>query len=91
MLRQGLEGVQPVADAAQRDQPVWFVNERAVFRLTPDGLLLTEVAPGIDLERDILGQMEFKPVISKELREMASDIFGESSLPGLREAFGGEL
>lgn len=75
--------------AAQRDQPVWFVTERAVFRLTREGLVLVEVAPGIDLERDILGQMEFKPIISKELREMSSDIFGESSLHGLREAFGG--
>ena len=50
-----------VAREARRD--VLFVTERAVFRLQPDGVELIEVAPGIDLQRDILDQMEFRPLI----------------------------
>jgi propionate CoA-transferase len=49
--------------AVQREQEVLFITERAVFRLTPAGLELTEVAPGIDMERDVLAQMDFKPVV----------------------------
>lgn len=50
-------------DAAQRGQQVLFITERAVFQLTPEGLELTEVAPGIDIERDVLAHMDFKPVV----------------------------
>jgi propionate CoA-transferase len=49
--------------AAALGQPVLYVTERCVFLLTPDGLELTEVAPGIDIERDILAHMAFTPVI----------------------------
>lgn len=49
--------------AAGRGQPVLYVTERCVFELTPDGLELTEVAPGIDVERDVLAHMDFLPVI----------------------------
>jgi propionate CoA-transferase len=44
-------------------KPVLYVTERAVFRLTRDGLALIELAPGIDLERDILAHMRFRPII----------------------------
>jgi propionate CoA-transferase len=50
-----------VARDAKRD--VLFVTERAVFRLQPEGIELIEVAPGIDLQREILDQMEFRPLI----------------------------
>lgn len=53
--------------AKQRSQPVLYVTERCVFQLTPDGLELIEVAPGIDIERDILAHMEFKPLINKPI------------------------
>ena len=42
---------------------ILFVTERAVFRLQPEGLELIEVAPGIDVERDVVDRMEFKPII----------------------------
>ncbi|PPC88622.1 MAG: acyl CoA:acetate/3-ketoacid CoA transferase [Hyphomicrobium sp.] len=51
--------------AQSRTQPVIYVTERCVFQLTPDGLELIEVAPGIDIERDILAHMDFKPIITK--------------------------
>lgn len=49
--------------AAEREQEVLYVTERCVFKLTRDGLELAEVAPGIDLERDILRYLPFKPVV----------------------------
>src|SRR5205085_12236352 len=49
--------------AAARGQPALYVTERAVFRLDRDGLQLIEIAPGIDLERDILAQMGFAPQV----------------------------
>jgi propionate CoA-transferase len=49
--------------AAERGQPVLYVTERCVFQLTDHGLELIEVAPGIDIERDILAHMAFKPHI----------------------------
>lgn len=53
------------AYARSRNQPVIYVTERCVFQLTPGGLELIEVAPGIDIERDILAHMDFKPIINK--------------------------
>jgi propionate CoA-transferase len=46
-----------------RGQDIQYVTERAVFRATPEGLLLTEIAPGIEIERDILAHMAFAPII----------------------------
>jgi propionate CoA-transferase len=51
--------------AASTGQNVLYVTERCVFKLTPQGLELIEVAPGVDIEKDILAQMDFKPVINK--------------------------
>ena len=52
------------------DQEVMYVTERCVFRLTREGLELTEIAPGIDLEKDILSQMPFRPRVSPQLKQM---------------------
>jgi propionate CoA-transferase len=51
--------------ARKRSQPVYYVTERCVFQLSPEGLELIEVAPGIDIERDILPHMGFRPVIHR--------------------------
>ncbi|GAB4815940.1 hypothetical protein N2152v2_002986 [Parachlorella kessleri] len=45
-------------------RPILYVTERAVFRLTHQGLVLEEVAPGIDLERQVLALMDFKPLVA---------------------------
>jgi propionate CoA-transferase len=62
-----------------RGQVTLFVTERAVFRVAPEGLELAEVAPGIDVERDVVAQMGFRPAISPDLKMMDARIFG----PGL--------
>lgn len=66
--------------AASKGLDVLYVTERCVFRLIPEGLELIEIAPGIDLEKDILEQMDFKPVINKPPKLMDSRIFMESSM-----------
>ncbi len=49
--------------ANARGQRVLYVTERCVFQLRPDGLELIEVAPGVDIDREILGQMDFAPIV----------------------------
>jgi propionate CoA-transferase len=56
-------------------KPVIYITERCVFRLTPDGLELTEIAPGVDLDRDILAKMDFKPLMPRKLALMDPRIF----------------
>jgi propionate CoA-transferase len=63
------------AEAWKRGQPVLYVTERCVFRLGADGLELTEIAPGIDLERDILAHMDFRPVMSRPPALMDARLF----------------
>src|SRR5882672_3531059 len=70
--------------AARRNQAVLFVTERCVFRLTPMGLELVEIAPGVDLERDVLAKMDFKPLVSAQLSLMDPRIFAEGPM-GLRQ------
>jgi propionate CoA-transferase len=65
--------------AAGADKTVLYVTERCVFRLTADGLDLTEVAPGIDIQRDILDNMAFRP-LTRQVREMDPRIFCPESL-----------
>jgi len=65
------------AYATTRGQHVLYVTERCVFALRPNGLELIEVAPGIDVERDILAQMAFKPLIPRDPALMDARIFGE--------------
>lgn len=66
------------AQALSNNKPVMYITERAVFQLSPSGLELIEIAPGVDLEKDILQQMEFSPVISPSLKVMPNAIFQPS-------------
>ncbi len=66
--------------AMKRGQYVLYITERCVFRLTPDGMLLTEIAPGIDLEADILSRMAFKPLILEPLAIMDPRIFSSEPM-----------
>ncbi|MBY5325588.1 acyl CoA:acetate/3-ketoacid CoA transferase [Rhizobium leguminosarum] len=65
--------------ARETHQSVLYVTERCVFSLIPEGLELIEVAPGIDIERDILAHMEFRPII-RQPREMAAVIFADGPM-----------
>jgi propionate CoA-transferase len=61
--------------AAERGQEVVYVTERAVFKLEKGKLLLTEIAPGMRLEKDILSRMEFTPDIADNLKTMDASVF----------------
>ena len=61
--------------ARARGQDVTFVTERCVLRLEPDGLVLTEVAPGVRLQQDVLDQIGFPVAVSPDLREMDAALF----------------
>ncbi|MBK1811268.1 acyl CoA:acetate/3-ketoacid CoA transferase [Clostridium sp. YIM B02505] len=61
--------------AREVKQSVLYITERAVFRLTSAGVELEEIAPGVNLEKDILDQMDFRPIISKDLKLMDERIF----------------
>jgi acyl CoA:acetate/3-ketoacid CoA transferase len=63
---------------------VLYVTERAVFKLTPAGMELIEIAPGIDLEKDVLGQMAFRPVVSPALKAIDARVY-TPGLMGLRD------
>ena len=69
-------------NARQRGQDVLYVTERAVFRLSSEGMELIEVAPGIDVERDVIGQMSFRPLL-RNVRTMSAHVFTSNSPPGI--------
>ena len=61
--------------AYETGQSVVYVTERAVFEISEQGLTLTEIAPGVDIERDIFAQMDFKPAVKEPLKLMDARIF----------------
>lgn len=70
--------------AARLNKPVLFVTERCVFRLARQGVELIEVAPGINIERDVLAHMDFKPII-RDVALMDARIFRDEPMR-LRES-----
>lgn len=73
-------------EAVKRGLHVLYITERAVFRLTPDGLELIEIAPGMDPERDVFPHMAFRPAVSPDLKEMDARFFREGAM-GIAEAW----
>ncbi len=68
------------AQAAKWGKPVLYITERCVFKLSPEGLELTEIAPGVDLQKDILDQMDFRPIIKAEPTLMDARIFRDEPM-----------
>ena len=61
--------------AIAREARVVYVTERCVLELRPEGLVVTEIAPGVDLERDVLGQIECSVSVASDLRQMDARLF----------------
>ena len=72
--------------ARERGQQVRYITDRAVFELADDGLVLIEVAPGIDVERDVLSQMGFRPRVAADLRTTDRRVYAAGPM-GLAEDF----
>ena len=70
--------------ARENGQEVMYITERAVFRLVREGIELIEIAPGVDLEKDVLGKMDFRPAVSPDLKLMDARLFNESVM-GIRD------
>jgi propionate CoA-transferase len=70
--------------ACRNRQPVLYVTERCVLSLTDRGMELVEIAPGVDLEKDVLARMDFQPIVSDRLRQMDARIFLTEPM-GLKE------
>ena len=75
--------------AYARGQTMYFVTERAVFRLTENGPMLVELAKGVDLQKDVLDQMEFTPLIAEDLKTIPTEIYCEGPF-GLKQIIEGE-
>jgi propionate CoA-transferase len=73
--------------ARERGQQVRYITDRAVFALEDDGLVLIEVAPGVDAERDVLARMGFRPRVAENLREMDRRLYASGPM-GLAADFG---
>ncbi len=56
-------------------QDVTYVTERCVMKLTPEGIVVTEIAPGVELQANILDQAEFPLIVSPQLKEMDRRLF----------------
>lgn len=66
--------------AAKYGHDISYISERAVFRLTDRGLVLDEIAPKIDIDKEILAKMDFLPILSSNIRTMDERIFDEPKM-----------
>ena len=66
--------------AVETCKKILFISERCVMELTADGLMVTEIAPGVDLQKHILDKMEFTPLVSPDLRLMDERIFRDEPM-----------
>lgn len=65
--------------AKEMGQKVYYITERAVFALTEQGVTLTEIAPGVDLQKDVLDQMGFTPIMN-DVKQMDARLFSEEKM-----------
>ncbi|MFD1382062.1 acyl CoA:acetate/3-ketoacid CoA transferase [Rhodanobacter aciditrophus] len=63
--------------AQANEKPVFFITERCVLELRKEGMVLTEIAPGLDLQKDVLDMMDFAPIVAEDLKTMPDEIFHE--------------
>lgn len=81
-LKKLVEAVEHVTFSGPRaiaqGQDITYVTERCVLKLTPEGLLLTEIAPGVDLQTQVLDQSEFPLIVSPDFRLMDAALFDEA-------------
>ncbi|SED17599.1 propionate CoA-transferase [Rhizobiales bacterium GAS188] len=61
--------------AVEQGQDITYVTERCVMKLTAEGVTVTEIAPGVNLERDVLAQAEFPLIVAKALKQMDAALF----------------
>ncbi|MBB4589264.1 acyl CoA:acetate/3-ketoacid CoA transferase [Rhizobium leguminosarum] len=66
--------------AIEQGQDITYVTERCVMKLTPDGIVLTEIAPGVDLQSHILDQSEFPLIVAPDLKVMDAELFREANI-----------
>ncbi|RUM21351.1 acyl CoA:acetate/3-ketoacid CoA transferase [Rhizobium vallis] len=66
--------------AIEQGQDITYVTERCVMKLTPEGIVLTEIAPGVDLRSHILDQSEFPLIIAPDLKVMDAALFAEAAI-----------
>jgi propionate CoA-transferase len=71
--------------AQERGQEALYITERAVFKRGDNGIVLIEIAPGVDLDRDILAHMDFRPEISKDLKLMDERLFLDQPMGLIRD------
>ncbi len=64
----------------KKGQDITFITDRCVMKPTEKGLMIIEIAPGIDIQKDILDQMDFAPLISEDVIEMDPRIFREETM-----------
>jgi acyl CoA:acetate/3-ketoacid CoA transferase len=76
--------------AVEQGQDITYVTERCVMKLTPEGLLVTEIAPGIDLERDVLAQAGTALAVSPQLKIMSAALYQDQPI-GLSLDGGGNV
>jgi propionate CoA-transferase len=83
-LKKLVEAVEHVTFSGPRGvaqgQDVTYVTERCVLKLTPGGIVLTEIAPGVDLQAHILDQSEFPLIVSPDLKTMDAALFNDAPI-----------
>lgn len=63
-----------------QNQDITYITERAVLKLTPEGIVLTEIAPGVELQANIIDQSEISLIISPQLKTMDANLFYRATI-----------